>query len=470
MDKGSGQLRQRSLTEALHLPSDDGVVLAYKDTATNLIYLRRSKAFDHNGFSVDLRGYQYVVLQYWMELRPSAEQPWDKLCDALHGEGVYNLDEALSKLRLRPLHEALWQVLNLGIIKGFVDVVNEFVKPEISPVVGTSADNVVKAQSPKATEESTTEMDAAHSDGDSDETNERLDPRIVALVEKAETFFQIVAKSDELGVGRMKSFSPEAPEIIAAELSGGEESFETRFKTEVVAAAQVVRLKKKFSFRWPVVARSLLPGSHSESRPSAVWAPVIAWILFSRFSPDIEGIEALFDPLQLRAALAQSFSQVGITGEDSWRAAARVRALLLHPNLSANAALQAPGFWEDPDVRWLAGVSEAFGTTYINKERFEELLWWMELPGLINTVMSGEIHSELFTEIEGRVASGCLAAQKADYEVERLLEQLRVEAQRQRRFSPKPLLEETAQPLLARISNPNGADQQTESSESKVQD
>ncbi|MBV8115845.1 MAG: alpha-amylase, partial [Silvibacterium sp.] len=97
MDKGSGEIRQRSLTDGLAVPNDSSVILAFRDVNRGLEYLRRASDLHHHGMTLDLRGYQYVVLLNWRELRSTAEQPWDRLCDALHGKGVHNVEEALVK-------------------------------------------------------------------------------------------------------------------------------------------------------------------------------------------------------------------------------------------------------------------------------------------------------------------------------------------------------------------------------------
>ncbi len=107
MNKWTGDLWQRSLADALALPRGDEFFLAYRDTATGLEYLKRAGSMVHHGLTLDLRGYQYVVLLHWRDLRSTAEQPWDQLCDALNGAGVHNLDEALTRLRLRPLTNAV---------------------------------------------------------------------------------------------------------------------------------------------------------------------------------------------------------------------------------------------------------------------------------------------------------------------------------------------------------------------------
>ncbi|HZD50983.1 MAG TPA: alpha-amylase family glycosyl hydrolase, partial [Silvibacterium sp.] len=105
MDKGSGELRQRSLVDGLAIPNESSIILAFRDVNRGLEYLKRATDLHHHGMTFEMRGYQYIVLLHWRELRSTAEQPWDRLCDALHGAGVHSVDEALSKLRLRPLHE-----------------------------------------------------------------------------------------------------------------------------------------------------------------------------------------------------------------------------------------------------------------------------------------------------------------------------------------------------------------------------
>jgi len=115
MNKWTGNLWQRSLAEALGLPRD-GDFFAYRDTATGLEYLHRANQL-HNGLSFHLRGYQYVVLLHWRELRATAEQPWDQLCDGLNGAGVHSLDEALTRLRLRPLTAALRRAVGSDAVR-----------------------------------------------------------------------------------------------------------------------------------------------------------------------------------------------------------------------------------------------------------------------------------------------------------------------------------------------------------------
>jgi glycosidase len=150
MNKFTGNMHRRSLKEALDLPYGDDQFLAWRDTASDLEYLRRANDFDHHGFSIDLRGYQYTVLQHWRELRATADKPWDKLCDALNGAGVYNLDESLSKLRLRPLHEALRQALTPEILATFTEAAAHPHLPAVLPAASSPSAATHSIQAPIA--------------------------------------------------------------------------------------------------------------------------------------------------------------------------------------------------------------------------------------------------------------------------------------------------------------------------------
>ena len=147
---------------------------------------------------------------------------------------------------------------------------------------------------------------------------------------------------------------------------------------------------------------------------TAVWAPVLAWSLLH--SLHFEGVE-LFDQLRLRHALAQIFHSLGMSGEDGWRAAARVRFLLhrqdpFSPNLSHRE-------WQDGDVHWLTGTHESEGVRYFNKESHEELLWWLQMPALLAAPPRRQ--RDAAKESGDAVANAVAAAKSAGYKLDILL-------------------------------------------------
>jgi hypothetical protein len=79
--------------------------------------------------------------------------------------------------------------------------------------------------------------------------------------------------------------------------------------------------------------------------------------------------------------LANTFHTLGLSGEDGWRAAARVRFLL---HRAAPLSLQlSPREWQDSDVLWLTGTHGSDGVRYFNQESHEEMLWWIQAPALV---------------------------------------------------------------------------------------
>ncbi|MGB6723466.1 MAG: alpha-amylase family glycosyl hydrolase, partial [Terracidiphilus sp.] len=121
-DKGSGQLRQRRLREGLGLSGDTGAVLAWRDSLTGLHFLKRTGDLLERGLRLDLHAYQSHVFLDWRELRPTAQQPWDRLSDQLNGRGVPNLDDALVDLELRPVHDALRRLLDQAVVRRLADL------------------------------------------------------------------------------------------------------------------------------------------------------------------------------------------------------------------------------------------------------------------------------------------------------------------------------------------------------------
>ena len=148
----------------------------------------------------------------------------------------------------------------------------------------------------------------------------------------------------------------------------------------------------------------------------------MSWCLLEVMAEAIDGDNLkqtaleLFDRLRLRTPLAEAFQATGLEGEEGWRAAARLKILLMveagagkqpvaqqtaaaksdsnklsraAEALAAEATSSTPtakpsdasripaSFWQDPDVRWLTGYNEAEGHSYVNREQYEELLWWL---------------------------------------------------------------------------------------------
>ena len=413
-DKGSGQLRQRRLREGLGLSGDGGQVVAWRDSLTGLEYLRRGGDFER-GFTLDLHAYQCYVLVDWRELRPSAREPWDRLCDMLGGRGVKNLGDELVNLELQPVHEALRALLEPAMVRGFADL----------------------AEHPRAL--------AAGVDRRIERERKRFLDRAWA---RGEAFFRAAQAAY---ASRLAQETGETRAAAPADSSALRIAFNRRLR----AAMRLPIIEALFPAPWTAAARRMLPSPSPQVTATAMWGPILSWcfleLLAESVAPEAPEPAALdlFDRLRLRAPFAQACAALGFEGEEGWRVAGRIKVGLLTGagvgkavttvveaaeggeapaeaeefGAAEQRVALAPALWLDPDVRWLCGVHEAEGHFYLIRERYEELLWWLPMPELLR--LAGEpAPSRAAVDALSRTVGAALAsAAAAGYRVATLLGQ-----------------------------------------------
>jgi hypothetical protein len=86
LDKGTGDLRQKSLAEALSLPFEGYVI--FKDYVTHLEYIRSCEELWQKGLYVELHAYQHHVFMDW---RFVDDERWAAVHNALNGAGVASM-------------------------------------------------------------------------------------------------------------------------------------------------------------------------------------------------------------------------------------------------------------------------------------------------------------------------------------------------------------------------------------------
>jgi glycosidase len=402
-DKASAQLRQRRLSEGLGVSGEHGVILAWRDSVTGLEYLKRAQELAERGLSLTLHAYQSHVFLDWRELRPTAEYPWDRLCDHLNGRGVPNLDDALVNLELQPVHDALRSVLYPEVVRQLSDLA---------------------------------ELPRGAVAGERKTTRERTEFIELAWT-RCEAFLRVArqahrARGGVAGVG----LEEEAP----AEL----------FREQMRAAMRLPMTESCFAKPWSTAARRVLPSGSPLHAATALWGPVLAWCALTVLARALDAEKAenatldAFDRLRLREPLAQAFSAHGVESEEGWRSSARIKVLLLvengarendektiatktDPAEESKAEAVITGherevfdakLWRDPDVRWLAGVHEAEGKSYLVREPYEELLWWLKLPELLRLAAETTPKKAAAEEIGGDVAKALDEAATAGYRLD----------------------------------------------------
>ncbi len=408
MDKSTGELRQRSLTEGLALPGEGDVVMAFHDHTRGLHFLRRNAELRDRGLTMDLRGYQYAVLLQWRDLRSTEQHPWDRLCDALNGQGVPNLDEALTKLRFQPLYAALRKLLSRDIIEA-LQTASEDALTQADATPAPPAEVAATNGSTPALASVTVAPDATSVPPDENAVVDApADAVLAPLFERANEFYW-----------RLTELAPPALlEQIAPDPQAGAEAYRRGLSFLVRSAVALPGVARDFSGAWPPAVRNFVPGAGVGVGIERTWTPILAYLLLHALPGTADG-QTLMDELDLRAAFAEAFAGIGLAGEDPWRYAARIR-LLLGGRIMLDE-LRTDGFWAQGDVRWLAGVNTSEGISYVNKESFEELLVWLQIPNLLGIAgrLGGDDAYEQPTarlsDIEGALRAECDRMAAANY-------------------------------------------------------
>jgi hypothetical protein len=228
-------------------------------------------------------------------------------------------------------------------------------------------------------------------------------------------------------------------------------------------------IEARFTEPWTAAARRVLPSPSPQMTATAMWGPVIAWCALETVaeSIDVESSASmaldLFDRLRLRKPLAEAFNGLGFESEAGWRAAARVKIVLLTEERAGKpeAVVQTEGaettsavssryaepvwpkprqdqrdsrapepivaglprdLWSDPDVRWLTGAHDADGSTYVIREPLEELLWWLQMPAFLRLAGEPSPGRAEVQAISRTVRESLSAAEKAGYRLQTMLE------------------------------------------------
>jgi hypothetical protein len=428
-DKASSQLRQRRIGDGLGFAGNSGAILSYRDALTGLEFLQRASDLGDRGLTFHLHAYQCRCFMDWHEKWATAEKPWDRLCDQLNGRGVPSLEEALIDMELEPVHQALRSLLDQDTIRHLSDM----------------------AEHPRAT---------AGTGSVSLALDRKLNRQRSELFNVAWTRCETFIRTAQPAYRSRTGVQGERKELTMPSLLG------PAFRQRLAAAMRIPVVERLFAEPWTAAARRVLPSPSPQMTATAMWGPVIAWCALETVAESIDAERSeqirldLFDRLRLRKPLAEAFNGLGFEGEAGWRAAARIKVVLLTekgagepesfvkaetdsaPAVSLTSAepvrteteqLRLPaseptvaslprGLWSDPDVRWLTGAHDADGSTYIIREPFEELLWWLEMPELLR--LAGEPSpSRAETQAISRTIRESLStAEKAGYRLQTMLE------------------------------------------------
>ena len=374
-------LRQKTLGETFGLSDDASLFAACRDSANGLEFLFRARDLSGRGMNLDLQAYQCHVFLDWRDLREDGAHPWGELCDSLAGNGVPSLEDALRSLQLQPVHRAVLALLDAPMVQ----LLAESAHAKDADFAGVPASGMA-----------------------------RLDQRMSSLLKEIQRYVASGA-GETAGIRPPQGWRPNA------------EAARKLFAARISSAVQLPTLLA--ALKWPPESSEVLPVGQSAP---VVWTTLLAWSAVEAIAqfinsetggPEKIDVQAqsfsavnVIDGLRLREPLAETLAALGLEGDEKWRTAARVRASFAH---AGNAT--SPWTWaHDPDVAWVSGVHQHEGTSYLVKEHFERLLWWMIAPELLD--IAGERKPDLFkvAGLHQRVIAILKRVAEAGYRVESL--------------------------------------------------
>ncbi|HMK30279.1 MAG TPA: alpha-amylase family glycosyl hydrolase, partial [Terriglobales bacterium] len=278
---GARHLRQRTLANALGVAHAPGMFIACRDAITGLEYLHRAPRLAEQGLHVELGAYKCHVFLDWRDVVDDGTRPWSALCDSLAGKGVSSLEDALRALELKPVHDALRELLT----------------PAGARAIAKFA----------------AEPDSAERTAGLAQLAEGAAGMLRALLTEVRHFAS-GGSGAAVGLGTSGDWRGDVDAAVRS------------FQSQWQAALRVPQLERLFSAPWPADARAVLPAAAPAASPSresatprgeeskddghdhqpAIWATVLAWCALEalgklRAPTDSDRAAAeLFDALRFR--------------------------------------------------------------------------------------------------------------------------------------------------------------------------
>jgi glycosidase len=140
---GTRHLVQISLVEGLNLSIGPDRYVLFKDRNSGLEYIRPAENMQDQGLFVQLRAFSCCVFKEFRVVQDDSARLYSRLSDALNGEGVPSISEAIQEILLQPILHPLHEILNAGYFKYLDD---QLAKPVVEKsIVLDEARNKMRA-------------------------------------------------------------------------------------------------------------------------------------------------------------------------------------------------------------------------------------------------------------------------------------------------------------------------------------
>jgi hypothetical protein len=369
---------KKNLGQAFGLHPQDNYFVIFREHLSGLEFIRRSREVNEQGMFVSLKAFQCQVFLDFREVEDNIWHHYANLESYLNGQGVPNIEEALKELFLMPLHQVFRQIVN----KDFFE--KTYLKRKLK-------------------------------------IKDKLDEKLIADV--SETMKQLLQEIKHYSGGIEK------PEKVAEDFTN---YFRLLLELPVFQASMDCTKNR--------LAQSALKSTVTfYSGEKSNWYLLFCWILVRHLGAVVseeqvaEQSRAGLDEWLLQKILVQNLYDLGISHEWIERGSQLIKILTTHQDWwqVEVAEKRKPAFileqlLKDGEVRDFLKINRYRDILWYNRERFQELLQWLSILAVLDTVLNvkkepcKELASRrrVIQKIEG-------ARKKSDYQVEKLMEELK---------------------------------------------
>ncbi len=380
MDRSTKTVVQRSLAEGLGLHPAEDTFVVFRDSITNLEYIRPSLELQENGLFLQLGAFNYHAFLDFRQVQDNEFHSYRQLSQYLSGSGVPSVEGALKELVLQPVQHPFRQIANPGYFQYLLD--NRL--------------DQETAELPEALLKEAAEKTAHLLDGIQFLTgdNQNKDEILTEVQRRLEALLSLPALEKLYPVPRASKAYPKAVDYVREGLEDHDERWLALFG-------------------W-VFVQDLGKLTGTEDFQSAS----LSWI----------------EEWQLARILKETYQSMDIEEGKAARLVDVVRMLVAQQNwyteLGKKPLRQVLQSWLSNDtVQRFVGVNRYKDVLWFNQEAFDEFAWWMAAVSLFEAAgrqktTAGQLVEQTL-DVHEIVQSLLEAEEQSDYKVEKLLEALK---------------------------------------------
>ena len=352
--KGERRLFQVNLAQGLDLRGGGNDYCIFRDLKSGLQYIRKSRDLAEKGLHLRLNAYQSCVFMDFREVRDRPDGNMARLESSLGGRGVPDINEALKDLYLEPLHRPLSELIGEETLRALVRLGGE---PEIE-LIEKGIESIVL-------------------------------PILEELLIKVQQFSRV--KCDSMPIAEHKSQTIRTILIL--------------FGPDKILG----RKRDKESDEALVYLRSRLP--EGDDQHLVFWRVALIWAVVHSLGRVIRPGErgrqsaALMDEWRLGRVITRSIQALHCDLEEAKREARLIKIMTRHqgwwrrPHKHLHSSLRR--LFGYPAVQSYLGFNRFAGELWFQKERFDDLIFWLFTASTIQVAKDADTREEAFSIVDG---------------------------------------------------------------------